>query len=440
MKRFLSVLFFAAMLCLIVIPASAEFSRDRWYEMGLTALEDGTPQALEMAIDYFDAAGNYDQAKNYKQYCQYLTAILAMDGEMNTDINTVVAALKRLGKKDDFEASLQAHGFYSCQILIAYIEARQLETAGDIAKAWHAYYAIDDVLDAGDRLDALTARVYQIGVTALNQGKYREAIEILKDLDYTDSEILLARAEQQLQPPATPTPPPTPTPSPTPSPSPSPSPSPTPRQLSLSVGQTFIFGSFEQDNRSSNGKEPIEWIVLAVDSNQHKALLISKYILYAAPYNNSRADVTWYYSSIRKWLNNYFLETAFTSKQQKGIIYTYIPNDSDQSNSAYRTNAGGTSRDYVFLLSYAEASRYFSDKFDRRTAPTDYAIALGAYHVSRYQPFGRDAGWWWLRSPGKNQDEAIYVDNPGTFESIRVNKENGGVRPAMWIDLNAGVY
>lgn len=43
------------------------------------------------------------------------------------------------------------------------------------------------------------------------------------------------------------------------------------------VGDIFKFGSYEQDNDTSNGKEDIEWLVLEVKDG--KALLISKYAL-----------------------------------------------------------------------------------------------------------------------------------------------------------------
>lgn len=51
---------------------------------------------------------------------------------------------------------------------------------------------------------------------------------------------------------------------------------------SLKVGDTFTFGHYEQDNNSSNGKEPIEWLVL--DRKGNEVLVISKYCLDSKPY------------------------------------------------------------------------------------------------------------------------------------------------------------
>ena len=57
------------------------------------------------------------------------------------------------------------------------------------------------------------------------------------------------------------------------------------------VGDYVEFGSYEQDAISSNGKENIEWLVLAREGNQ--MLVISKYALDCQQYNTSSISVTW---------------------------------------------------------------------------------------------------------------------------------------------------
>ena len=59
----------------------------------------------------------------------------------------------------------------------------------------------------------------------------------------------------------------------------------------VSVGSIIKFGFYEQDNNSSNGKEEIEWKVLAVDGN--KALVISQYALDYQKYNSTYTPITW---------------------------------------------------------------------------------------------------------------------------------------------------
>ena len=410
MKRTTLFLIFV-LLCLVIAPSHAEFSRDRWYEMGLTALEDGTPQALEMAIDYFDAAGNYDQAKNYKQYCQYLSSIIGMEDGVVSDVNTIVAGLKRLGKKDDFEASLQEHGFYSCQLLVVYIEARQLEEKNETVKAWHAYYGIDDVLDAGERMDALAESVYKIGAVKLVCEDYLGAIEAFQDLDFANSEELLAQAMQKAYPVPTPAP--------------------------VSVGDYVTFGHYEQDNLN-NGKEPIEWLVLAKDGNH--ALLISRYNLDTHPYHDENASVTWETCSLRKWLNNDFLNDAFTQEEQQFILYTVVDNSRSQGSSKYNADGGNNTLDKIFVLSYAEALYYFPSDEARKSQSTDYTVDQGAL----IHDLATDRYWkqsiWWLRSPGYSQNEALYVHNDGSISFYGVKVSFFSVRPALWIDLNAGLY
>ena len=51
----------------------------------------------------------------------------------------------------------------------------------------------------------------------------------------------------------------------------------------IAVGDTVTFGNYAQDNDQSNGKEPIEWIVL--DVHDGKALLLIKYGLSEAGWN-----------------------------------------------------------------------------------------------------------------------------------------------------------
>ena len=63
------------------------------------------------------------------------------------------------------------------------------------------------------------------------------------------------------------------------------------------IGSYVFFGSYEQDNDTSNGKEDIEWIVLAKEGN--KALVISKYALDCKQYHPSMSDITWETCSLR---------------------------------------------------------------------------------------------------------------------------------------------
>ena len=123
----------------------------------------------------------------------------------------------------------------------------------------------------------------------------------------------------------------------------------------VSVGDIIIFGSYEQDNVTSNGKEAIEWEVLDVQDGE--ALIISKYALDAKPYNQELQSVTWETCTLRKWLNDDFYNTAFSSADKLKIQSTTLIN---VDNPYYGTEDGNNTVDKVFLLSVDEAIKYYA--------------------------------------------------------------------------------
>ncbi len=219
----------------------------------------------------------------------------------------------------------------------------------------------------------------------------------------------------------------------------------------LKVGDTYTFGAYEQDNDQKNGKEAIEWIIL--DKNQKDGLsllLVSKQTLDCQKYNNdSPAEegrledpytddkVIWKDASLRTWLNDTFLNEAFTSAEQEKIqnteVFTKI-----ESGYWHHTNSGVTTTDRIFLLSGDEVRKYFSSNDARLCAPTDYAIAQGAYTSDDYTSGGKAACWWWLRTPGGGYVEAEVVFDDGhiLLGGDPVDGNDVYVRPAMWIDIS----
>ena len=49
------------------------------------------------------------------------------------------------------------------------------------------------------------------------------------------------------------------------------------------IGSTVLFGAYEQDNNSNNGKEKIEWTI--IDKFDNELLLLSKNVLDVIPYD-----------------------------------------------------------------------------------------------------------------------------------------------------------
>ena len=176
-------------------------------------------------------------------------------------------------------------------------------------------------------------------------------------------------------------------------------------ETSVEVGDTIIFGSYEQDGNSANGPEPIEWRVLAVEEG--RALVISVYGLDCMPFSARGDGNSWETSGLRSWLGGTFTAEAFTAEEQARIVE-------------------------VTCLSVEEAAQYFESDVDRRCAPTAYALARGTW---TYEGMCE----WWLRSAGSRGalDRTAYVAPDGSIfaEGMRVYADTYAVRPAMWITL-----
>lgn len=187
---------------------------------------------------------------------------------------------------------------------------------------------------------------------------------------------------------------------------------------------TIAFGRYPQASKNENAL--IEWLVLKNDGS--KALLTSKYALDCQRYNTSGTDVTWETCTLRGWLNGSFINSAFSAEEQKQILHTTVTVD----RSPYRTNPGNNTKDRVFLLSIAEAQKYFGSKSVRQCQGTVYCFAQGAYKV------GDGYCLWRLRSPGSSGCTA-YVYNDGSINEYGYPVDEGtiAVRPALWIDLGS---
>ena len=212
---------------------------------------------------------------------------------------------------------------------------------------------------------------------------------------------------------------------------------------SVQVGDIVIFGHYPQTAEGTD-QPPIEWIVLEVKDG--KALVISRYGLDAKPYHTEHIDVTWETCSLRAWLNSDFLNAAFIPEEQAAIPVTEVDNSAVQGYSGWNTDGGNNTQDQVFLLSYAEANRYFGvtredmDNMKARVQPSDYAISRGAEASSSMTESFARAGHWWLRSPGSVQGSAACVLDLGSMRRGPVNIGINCVRPALWLDLNSEIF
>lgn len=214
--------------------------------------------------------------------------------------------------------------------------------------------------------------------------------------------------------------------------------------FSHSAGDAVYLGRYEQDADTSNGPEPIEWVIL--DIQDGKALLISRFALDVQPYNLSfmdallNAEVTWENCGLRAWLNSDFVSAAFSDGELAAVLITDVDNGMAQ-NPAWSGADGGITQDRVFLLSYAEACGYFTGDFARMCALTAYAAGKGAYTSAS---FGREdgtdglpAGCWWLRTSEIAQQYAAVVYPDGSVFHMPAPSVGIAVRPAIWADLDS---
>ncbi|MBO7183995.1 MAG: hypothetical protein J6V49_07665 [Bacteroidales bacterium] len=199
----------------------------------------------------------------------------------------------------------------------------------------------------------------------------------------------------------------------------------------VSIGDVVKFGSYEQDNNLSNGKEQIEWIVLSKENG--KALLISKYCLDYQLYHNVDTAITWEKCSSRNWLNTTFYNSAFSQREKDLIINSYLINhDSVYGN----VDGGNNTYDRVFLLSVNEAQTYFQSNNARKTQATQYALSKGVYFNK-----STNSVTWLLRSPGDRANVASYVRLPGDIDLSQIGWDDdvyyyAGLRPAIWVDVS----
>ena len=196
-------------------------------------------------------------------------------------------------------------------------------------------------------------------------------------------------------------------------------------------GDVIAFGSFEQDGDTTNGAEPIRWIVL--ERFDDRLLVLSADVLDGRQYNHVPfQEVTWADSDLRAWMNDDFLTAAFGPAQQ-GIIATVCNSNEDQSVTG--DEGGADTQDRVFALSETESVIYLSSSANRAdigAAPASAFAASGALTVSE-----DGTADWWLRSPGTYGFAAQFVDAEGKPSVSGANVDVlYGVRPALWIDVS----
>ena len=221
-------------------------------------------------------------------------------------------------------------------------------------------------------------------------------------------------------------------------------------------GDTITFGHYEQDSDTSNGPEAITWKVLDVQDG--KALVISEKILARVRHRyveDGHGAVTWETSRVRQWLSEDFFDAAFSDEEKTAVCLTNVKSEPNPDYTD--TDPGKDTQDYVFVLGLEQYDAYFADDgdlFDAIAPYTEVARVGNPYakdelvRTAKYYPMNNavrgnadgSAGWWWLRTVG--QDYAadgnfmMRVDAAGKADGVGSDADCG-VRPAMWVDIDA---
>ena len=177
-----------------------------------------------------------------------------------------------------------------------------------------------------------------------------------------------------------------------------------------------------------------DWRVLDVQNGM--ALVLSDRVLATRQYHSNRnMDVTWENSDIRGWLNGAFYEGTFSAEEKQRIAQTQIANTNNQWHGTF---GGNVTADKVFLLSMEELVRYFGDSGQLANRPGGANYINDQFNPARValDNNGR-AAWLWIRSPGSQSFRAACTNPDGDIDprGNHVDNNNGGIRPALWLNL-----
>lgn len=418
-----------------------EYELQRIYNDGVFLLENAeTKKECEMASEYFQAIPGYKDADQLLTACEEKIEELRKDAiykEAVFNMNQIGTTNKIKSLSTAESLFLRVPGWKDADALAAkcrqkkeeiWEEERSAKEQAEIEAAERrrrmkkilpiiviiliGYFAVNE---------GIKLLHYQNAVDKMEQQQYVEAMAILEDLDgFKDSEELLEEINGELS-----------------------------RQGEIEemiptslkdwqltdlktagVGDVVEFGHYEQDNDTSNGKEKIRWKVVHVDESC--LYLVSEYCLDCQPYNEKGTNSNWSVSSLKEWLENDFLETAFSKKEQEKLVE--VTNNAKEFNT--KTNStilsAATTSDIVYLLSVDEMRVIYSIDWIGQCKATEYARQQGC-------PVNDMTGYceWWTRTRARFSSGVAVI--PSTVYHAFSAVENGkalGIRPMIVVNAS----
>ena len=210
----------------------------------------------------------------------------------------------------------------------------------------------------------------------------------------------------------------------------------------LEKGEHIAYGCYQG--------EAIEWRVL--DKKADEVLLISEYGLDAQPFDTSGKDrVLWKDSTIRKWLNDDFYNSAFSEDEKKNIVLSYSEGFEEYNTPEYLTSKKPyahlerETEDKLFFLSYTELIAYFAEDpyggcYSDHYSHSEILCYPTEYAKQNLKPlYEMDTCSWWLCNPQFDSGDGLskQVETVSAFGEKDVapmmNTRCNAVRPAMWV-------
>lgn len=373
---------------------------EKKYNEAVTLMENGELLGANQIFGGLHGyKGSYAKAQECWNKAKYAEATDLME---NGDVEEAYEIFAEL---DDYEDS--ADKAAECEKEITYKNAVALMEAEELSDSElnDAYEAFQNLgwygyKDSAEKAEECKLELdYRAAEELMENGDFKQAQQAFTELDgYRDSAEKTEKCKQEIM-------------------------------NQVNVGDTILFGAYEQDNDMDNGKEAIEWLVLAKEDG--KMLVVSQYGLDVKKYNEEYTEVTWENCSLRQWLNSDFVDAAFTEEEKERIPTVTVPAD---ENSYTSIDPGNATQDQVFLLSMSEVLNYLN-LTNTKCNPTDYTVTNNVV-------VSEGNSWWWLRTPGRYQNRVVIVGPDGSTyyngHEQGVSGDGIAVRPAMWINIESG--
>ena len=362
--------------------------------------------AFELISNYSDSQERISEAQNGIKQQKYNSGVALMEsGEYEQAIKVFEGIESYADSIDKIESARESLRQIKYENGISLMNSAKYEEAISLFTELSGYR--DSIARIQECRDAITEDTYQRAVGKLQSGAYDDAYSLFLTIkSYKDVSDLLANNQYLIQ---------------------------AAYRTQFELGHYVTMGSFEQDNNTSNGKEPIEWLVLKRDGD--KVLLVSRYLLESLPFYNTPAwdmEMSWEKSSLRSWLNGTFYNSAFSAGEKQQIIITDV-----KTEDSYKEISGGAdTKDRVFLLSISEAQELFENSQARMCSLTSYALT--------HDDSTSGTRAWWLRTMGENQYSVACVSFDGSINhrgspfylNNNTNWPHGsGVRPVIWVNI-----